>query len=344
MYRSVLSRGGRHGHGRRAHRPRAAQAVPRTRGACRPTTASTSTSPPVRSSGCSATTARASRRWSTRWSASCGPTPARITLDGDRRRRPPRPRPPQRASIQAQANVPITGLTPRRAIELVGRIRGGDRADVARRTAATCSTRSTWAPGRTPRPQKVSGGIARLTAFAMTAVVPGPPRRARRAHQRRRPRAAPPAVAADPRRWPTTVAASCWSPTTSARPSASSTTSWSSTAASSSPPTPPPASPRRCAASLTVEVDLAARHRADLAPRRAVTGDRPPAAARRHRAAAQRRRRRALGAGRGRGRAPRAVRADTGVARGRLRARWSATSAAPTARPRRRATRPQDAA
>lgn len=75
-------------------------------------------------------------------------------------------------SVQAQANVPITGLTPRLAVELVGRIRGGERAQVAARTTALLSDLDLMAWADTPA-QKVSGGIARLTAFAMTTVVPG---------------------------------------------------------------------------------------------------------------------------------------------------------------------------
>jgi ABC-2 type transport system ATP-binding protein len=75
-------------------------------------------------------------------------------------------------SVQAQANVPITGLTPRRAVELVGRIRGGDPADVRARTAALLESLDLGAWADTPS-QKVSGGVARLTAFAMTTVVPG---------------------------------------------------------------------------------------------------------------------------------------------------------------------------
>lgn len=78
----------------------------------------------------------------------------------------------QRASIQAQANVPITGLTPRRAVELVGRIRGGDRATVRRRTGELIESLDLTPWADTPA-EKVSGGIARLTAFAMTLVRPG---------------------------------------------------------------------------------------------------------------------------------------------------------------------------
>ena len=76
------------------------------------------------------------------------------------------------ASVQAQANVPITGLTPRTAIELVGKIRGGNKTEVKERTKYLLKALdlNDWADVPS---QKVSGGISRLTAFAMTAVVPG---------------------------------------------------------------------------------------------------------------------------------------------------------------------------
>jgi ABC-2 type transport system ATP-binding protein len=75
-------------------------------------------------------------------------------------------------SVQAQANVPITGLTPRKAVELVGRIRGGSRLEVVRRTTRLLEELDLMEWADTPA-HKVSGGVARLTAFAMTAVVPG---------------------------------------------------------------------------------------------------------------------------------------------------------------------------
>ncbi len=75
-------------------------------------------------------------------------------------------------SVQAQGNVPITGLTPRTAIELVGRIRGGSPRAVRTRADALIGALELgqWA---NTRAEKLSGGIARLTAFAMTAVTPG---------------------------------------------------------------------------------------------------------------------------------------------------------------------------
>lgn len=75
-------------------------------------------------------------------------------------------------SVQAQANVPISGLTPRRAIELVGRIRGARAQESATRAAALLDALDLGPWADTPA-EKVSGGIARLTAFAMTAVAPG---------------------------------------------------------------------------------------------------------------------------------------------------------------------------
>lgn len=78
----------------------------------------------------------------------------------------------QLVSVQAQANVPITGLSPRKAIELVGRIRGGESREVSRRTDELLDALDLGPWADTPA-QKISGGIARLTAFAMTTVVPG---------------------------------------------------------------------------------------------------------------------------------------------------------------------------
>jgi ABC-2 type transport system ATP-binding protein len=75
-------------------------------------------------------------------------------------------------SIQAQANVPITGLTPRRAMELVGRIRGAERSAVRARAVELIDALDLGPWADTPA-EKVSGGIARLTAFAMTVVAPG---------------------------------------------------------------------------------------------------------------------------------------------------------------------------
>ena len=75
-------------------------------------------------------------------------------------------------NVQAQANVPITGLTPLLAIDLVGRMRGGRVRQTRRRAEELIEALDLGEWAMTPA-QKVSGGIARLTAFAMCAVVPG---------------------------------------------------------------------------------------------------------------------------------------------------------------------------
>lgn len=73
--------------------------------------------------------------------------------------------------VQAQANVPITGLTPARAIAQVGRIRGLTRKTAAQNTEDLIAALDLGAWAHTPA-QKISGGVARLTAFAMAAVAP----------------------------------------------------------------------------------------------------------------------------------------------------------------------------
>ena len=75
-------------------------------------------------------------------------------------------------NVQAQANVPITGLTPLTAIDLVGRMRGGRPRQTRRRAEELIDALDLGEWARTPA-QKISGGVARLTAFAMCAVVPG---------------------------------------------------------------------------------------------------------------------------------------------------------------------------
>jgi ABC-2 type transport system ATP-binding protein len=75
-------------------------------------------------------------------------------------------------SIQPQAQVPLDGLTPRQAIELVGRIRGGRATDVRARSAhlAEALDIGEWMD---KDGKKLSGGVKRLVSFAMAAVVPG---------------------------------------------------------------------------------------------------------------------------------------------------------------------------
>ena len=75
-------------------------------------------------------------------------------------------------SLQPQAQAPLTGVSTRQAIEVVGRIRGGSRRAVRQRTAELLAALDIeeWAdqPG-----ERLSGGVRRLTAFCMAIVEPG---------------------------------------------------------------------------------------------------------------------------------------------------------------------------
>ncbi len=75
-------------------------------------------------------------------------------------------------SIQPQAQVPINGLTPRQAVDLVGRLRGERSAAVRARIAALASALEIgeWLDTDGAR---LSGGVKRLTSFCMAAVAPG---------------------------------------------------------------------------------------------------------------------------------------------------------------------------
>jgi ABC-2 type transport system ATP-binding protein len=75
-------------------------------------------------------------------------------------------------SYQPQGHVPIDGLKTRQAIELVGRMRGGNKADVNRRMHELVEAleMDEWLDRRG---ESLSGGIRRLAAFCMAAVQPG---------------------------------------------------------------------------------------------------------------------------------------------------------------------------
>ncbi|MDR2722874.1 MAG: ABC transporter ATP-binding protein [Cellulomonadaceae bacterium] len=99
------------------------------------------------------------------------PDAGTITLAGiDAIKHPARAR--QLASVQAQANVPITGLTPRKAIQLVARMRGASK-QAAQERADHLLAALDLGPWADKSAEKVSGGVARLTAFAMAAAWPG---------------------------------------------------------------------------------------------------------------------------------------------------------------------------
>lgn len=80
-------------------------------------------------------------------------------------------------ALQPQAQAPIDGLTPRRAIELAGRIRGLSARDA--RAAATALAEELdlgpWLDRRAlPEGGGLSGGVRRLTSFAMAIAAPMP--------------------------------------------------------------------------------------------------------------------------------------------------------------------------
>jgi ABC-2 type transport system ATP-binding protein len=78
----------------------------------------------------------------------------------------------QACSYQAQTQVPIMGLTAKQAIDLVGRVRGGDARTVRTRAAELIKSleMEEWAKKYA---DTFSGGMRRLVAFCMAAVVPG---------------------------------------------------------------------------------------------------------------------------------------------------------------------------
>jgi ABC-2 type transport system ATP-binding protein len=98
------------------------------------------------------------------------PTSGSICIDGvDIVRRPRFAR--ESCSYQPQTNVPIDELTPMQAIELTGRIRGGERVAVRSRARELIASLDLgeWEHKAIP----LSGGVLRLVAFCMAAVVPG---------------------------------------------------------------------------------------------------------------------------------------------------------------------------
>ena len=98
------------------------------------------------------------------------PTSGSILIDGvDVVRRPSVAR--AACSYQPQSSVPIDELTPLQAIELAGRIRGGQRNEVRARAKSLIEALdlTEWEGKAIP----LSGGVSRLVAFCMAAVVPG---------------------------------------------------------------------------------------------------------------------------------------------------------------------------
>lgn len=75
-------------------------------------------------------------------------------------------------SMQPQSQAPLDGVTPHEAIELMARIRGATRDRARRRTSELVEALDIGAWAKT-RGERLSGGVRRLTAFAMAAAEPG---------------------------------------------------------------------------------------------------------------------------------------------------------------------------
>ena len=75
-------------------------------------------------------------------------------------------------SYQPQGDVPLDGFTPTQAIEIVGRLRGGDSRNVRKRTQELIETLeiSEWAH---KGGSSLSGGVRRLVGYCMAVVTPG---------------------------------------------------------------------------------------------------------------------------------------------------------------------------
>jgi ABC-2 type transport system ATP-binding protein len=78
----------------------------------------------------------------------------------------------QACSFQAQVQAPISGLSTLQAVELVGLIRGGKKADVRKRSMELINKLELGEWQKTMG-IAISGGVRRLVAFCMAAVIPG---------------------------------------------------------------------------------------------------------------------------------------------------------------------------
>lgn len=83
----------------------------------------------------------------------------------------------RRVALQSQAQAPIDGLTPRSAVEIACRMRGMSKADSRAAAGRLCEELNitAWIDRRAlPEGGGLSGGIRRLTSFAMAAAAPTP--------------------------------------------------------------------------------------------------------------------------------------------------------------------------
>ena len=78
----------------------------------------------------------------------------------------------QICSFQSQSQAPTVGLTPLQAIELIGKVRGGKKADVKRRTRELIDKLEMNEWEKTIGLNS-TGGVQRLVAFCMAVVIPG---------------------------------------------------------------------------------------------------------------------------------------------------------------------------
>jgi ABC-2 type transport system ATP-binding protein len=78
----------------------------------------------------------------------------------------------QICSFQSQSQAPTNGLTPLKAIELVGRIRGGKKDEIKRRTRELID-RLEMNEWEKTVDMNSTGGVRRLVAFCMAVVRPG---------------------------------------------------------------------------------------------------------------------------------------------------------------------------
>lgn len=77
------------------------------------------------------------------------------------------------SSMMPQLHAPLTGVTPEQAIASVARIRGADRQEAAH-AAHKIIADLRIDPWRKVKGEKLSGGLLRLTSFAMSVAIPAP--------------------------------------------------------------------------------------------------------------------------------------------------------------------------
>lgn len=99
------------------------------------------------------------------------PTTGSITMDQiDVIKRPHIAR--KLCTFQPQQNISLSGLTPRQAIELTGRMRGANKRDVRRNTTRLIRALQLEQWEHT-QAERLSGGVRRLVTFCMATVAPG---------------------------------------------------------------------------------------------------------------------------------------------------------------------------